>query len=326
MGISANRRVQVAPETVKFTAEEALYRLVGQEPDLVFDPTFESIGGYMGGFARTSKWYIAGRAGTGSLKGPLLRDVEGLIPFVHGMRAYERTGVSTPYSYAFVNEFEPAASPDIPTLTMEYGDKTEFLLGIGGIVTGITLTFEVNKAVQVDANLAFGDVTDALTAFTAITAGTPDYSDASRRPPVVLTNNMHLLVDGVDVGVDFIGGSLTINTGNALDPRVDGTPATNSIVYGIPEIEGSFTLETGTDEAAWLGHLLGESAHVYTIQDHASAPTFSVSFTGQPAAVGTIGDSNGVSSIPFTVRDIYRPDLQADPLTVTMVTTNASYA
>lgn len=325
MGISALRRVQVAQEGTAFTAAAALYRLVGMEADLVFAPEFDMIGGFLGGFARTSKWYITGRSGTGSLKGPLLKDVEGLIPFLFSMHDHEKTGSGTPYTYLFQTIFD--AIPLTPTMTMEFGDQTEIMQGIGGIITGWTLTGAVNKAVQVDANIQFSDVSStALAAFTTIAPGTPDFSDGSRHPGVVLTNNLHFMVDGVDTGVDLIGFTFNYNSGLSLEPRIDGTPATNKLVYGIPEIEGQFTIETGAKEAAMFSALVAETAHVYALQDDASAPTFKVEWTGQPADVGSIGDSNGAASIPFTVREIYRPELAVNPLEVTMIVANSSFA
>jgi hypothetical protein len=324
MGVSALRRAQVAQETVKYTAQAALYRLVGMESDLMFEPEYDTIGGFMGGFARSSQWYITGRAGSGSLKGPLLRDVEGLIPFLFSMHEMAVVGAAAPYTYTFSNVFGDA--PDIPTLTMEYGDNAEVLQGIGGVVAGWTLTGAVNKAVQTDVDLQFADVSTDLAGFTAIVTGTPDYSDASRRPPVVLTNNLHLLVDGVDTGVALIAFTFAFTSGVALDPRIDGTLGRNSQAYGVPEIEATFNVETGAKQAGFVTAMLAETAHIYSLQDDLVTPTFKLEWTGQPAAMGAIDDSNGVSNMQFTIRDVYRPDLMENPIEVTILTDAQSFA
>lgn len=324
MGVSALRRVQVGREATKFTAVPATYRLVGYVPDLKFNPAFEMLGGFLGGFARTAAWYLTERSGTGTLKGPLLRDVEGLLPFVHGMHAYTRTGIETPFTYEFTQVF--GSVPTTPTLTMEYGDNNEILQGEGGIVTGWTLTGQVGRAVSVDVDLQFSDVSTDLGSFTAITPGTPDYSNPARKPPVILTNNMRLLVGATDIGADLIGFTFKYTSGLNLIGKVDGDLAINDVAYNIPEIEATFNLETGVNQAAFLSDLVGETARLFTLQDHATTPTFSVAWTGQFAEIGSIEDADGRSNVAFTVRDVYDPVLQAEPLVVTMITDNESYA
>lgn len=324
MGNSAKRRIQFAQETTKFTAQAALYRLVGMEGDVEFDPTWDQIGGFMGGFAETSGRYISGRVGSGRLQGPLLRDVEGLIPFRYSMHTMTKTGSSTPYTYEFNTLFD--ANPNIPTFTLETGDEVEFIRGVGGIVTGWTLTGAIGKAVQINSDLQFADVDFTPSAFTTIAEGTPDFSDPTRRPPVVLTNNMHFLVDATDYAGDLTAFTVTYASGNQLIPTINGTLAQDEQSYGIPTIRSTVTLKTGTNEAALLSKLLAETSHVFTFQNAASAPSFALSFTGQATKPGVIEDSDGRSVIQFDIMETYRPDLQEEILIVTSINPNASLA
>jgi hypothetical protein len=315
MGVSAFRRVQIGEEATAFTPVAATWRLVGQEADLQFTPEWDSIGGFTGGFARTSSWYIASRSGTGSLKGPLLRDIEGLIPLRYGLTGWTKSGA---YTYDATTLF--ATAPTGRTFTMEYGDKTETLRASGGVVTGWTVTGAVNKAVQSEIDFAFADVSDALGSFTAIPVLTPDYSDAARRPPMVITNQMNLTVGGVSIGSALIGFSWKLNTGINVDSRVDGTVAKNALVFGVPEIECTVTIETGTNEANFVTDLLTANVQVYSLEN--ATPTFRLQWTGQATEVGTIEDTNGVSTMTFTIRDVYRPDLQTNPLNVRLTIPN----
>lgn len=325
MGNSAERRVQFAQESTKYTAQAAVYRLVGMEGDVDFDPQWDQIGGFTGGFAETSGRYIAGRQGTGRLQGPLLRDVEGLIPFRFSMHEMTKTGVATPYTYEFATQFEPSAL-NVPTFTLETGDKVEIIRGVGGIVTGWTLTGAISQAVQINSDLQFADADFSQGAFTVIAPGTPDYSVPERLPPVVLTNNMHLLVDGVDYESDLTAFGVTYASGRALVPSINGTLALDEEAWAVPTVRATFSLKTGANEASMITKLLAATPHLFTLQNDASAPTFSLSFAGQVTKPNVIEDTDGRSTIEFNVMEVYQPDTQAEILLVTLITPNASLA
>src|SRR5688572_2066324 len=125
MGVSALRRIQVGKEVTPFTPVAAAFRLVGSEPSFNPRPTFEPVAGWTGAFFRTSGEYLVGRAGEGTIRSPLLRDIEGLLPFFYGMHSAVRTGAATPWTYTFKQGI--GSVPTVRTFTAEVGDNNEII-------------------------------------------------------------------------------------------------------------------------------------------------------------------------------------------------------